>query len=141
MKDGKIGILLVEDDEVDIMNVERALIKNRITNPLFVARNGVEALEMLRRTGPDRLNPFPKLILMDINMPRMNGIELLQRLREDQALSPLTVIVLTTSNEERDKVAAYKLNVAGYILKPVVLEDFIRTVGTLDMYWSLSELP
>lgn len=141
MKDGLVGILLVEDDEVDVMNMERAFKKNRISNPLYVANNGIEALEMLRREGGERLNPFPKIILLDLNMPRMNGIEFLQRLRADPELKPLPVIVLTTSNEERDKVAAYNFNVAGYILKPVELDEFMQLVATLDMYWSLSQLP
>ncbi len=141
MKDGLIGILLVEDDEVDVMNLERAFKKNHISNPLFVAHNGLEALAMLRGEGREKPNPFPKIVLLDLNMPRMNGIEFLQRLRADPDLKALIVIVLTTSNEERDKVAAYNLNVAGYILKPVKLDDFMHAVATLDMYWSLSELP
>lgn len=141
MKNGLIGILLVEDDEVDVMNMERAFKKNHITNPLFVAHNGLEALAMLRGEGCEKPEPFPRIILLDLNMPRMNGIEFLHQLRADPDLKSLTVIVLTTSNEERDKVAAYNLNVAGYILKPVELDEFMRTVATLDMYWSLNELP
>lgn len=141
MKDRQIGILLVEDDEVDVMNVQRAFSKCSITNPLHIANNGLEALAMLRADGPDRLRPFPKLVLLDINMPKMNGIEFLAQLRADPTLRTLSVIMLTTSNEERDKVAAYNLNVAGYIIKPVKLEDFMATMSALDGYWSLNELP
>lgn len=139
MKDNSVAILLVEDDEVDVMNVQRAFKKNRITNPLHVAGNGLEALDMLR--GEHAVKPRPRLILLDINMPKMNGIEFLEELRADPELRSMSVIVLTTSNEERDKVAAYRFNVAGYILKPVEFDSFMNTVATLNLYWSLNELP
>ena len=141
MTDNQINILLVEDDEVDIMNVQRAFKKIKITNPLHVAKNGAEALEMLRRQGESAINPLPKIILLDLNMPKMNGIEFLTELRADPALKPICVFVLTTSDDERDKVAAYNLNVAGYILKPVDSANFIETVSTLDLFWSLIEMP
>ncbi len=141
MTDNQINILLVEDDEVDIMNVQRAFKKIKITNPLHIAKNGVEALEMLRRQGESMINPLPKIILLDLNMPKMNGIEFLTELRADPVLKPICVFVLTTSDDERDKVAAYNLNVAGYILKPVDSANFIETVSTLDLFWSLIEMP
>ncbi len=125
------------------MNVRRAFKKNNILNPLYVAGNGVEALEMLR--GKDGEPPaYPagrRIVLLDLNMPKMNGIEFLRVLREDPDLHPIPVIVLTTSGEERDKVDAYNFNVAGYILKPVTLGSFIETMATLNKYWMLSELP
>ena len=138
-----LNILLVEDDELDVMNVQRAFKKNNISNPLFVAGNGIEALEMLRgRDGQSPLIPgMRRIILLDLNMPKMGGIEFLRELRADPKLSPTTVIVLTTSDEERDKVEAYKLNVAGYILKPVTLAAFIEIMATLNKYWTVSELP
>ncbi len=136
------NILLVEDDEVDVMNVQRAFKKNNITNPLYFATNGLEALIMLRGDGnPPSLPRERRMILLDLNMPKMNGIEFLRELRADPALKPIPVIVLTTSNEDRDKVEAYNLNVAGYILKPVTFSNFVEAVGTLNKYWTLSEMP
>jgi CheY-like chemotaxis protein len=138
-----LNILLVEDDELDVMNVQRAFKKNKIANPLFVAGNGIEALEMLR--GKDGKKPAVpedrRLILLDLNMPRMGGIEFLRELRADPKLRHITVVVLTTSDEERDKVDAYDLNVAGYILKPVTLGAFVEIMATLNKYWTVNELP
>jgi CheY-like chemotaxis protein len=136
-----ISILLVEDDEVDVMNVKRAFKKNNITNPLFVAGNGVEALEMLRGDGEQQLVPRPRIILLDLNMPKMGGIEFLTAVRQDEDLKSITVFVMTTSNEDRDKVEAYKLNVAGYIVKPLSMESFISAVSILNNYWQLIEFP
>lgn len=133
-----LNILLVEDDVVDVMNVERALKKNNIANPLFVASNGLEALEMLRNgTVPGSR----RLILLDLNMPKMNGIEFLHAVRADPALSSSTVVVLTTSNDDQDKVAAYDLHVAGYLLKPVTFVKFVEVMATLNKYWALVEMP
>ncbi|HEX2188925.1 MAG TPA: response regulator [Longimicrobiaceae bacterium] len=133
-----LNILLVEDDEVDVMNVRRAFKKNNICNPLWVAGNGEEALEMLR--GPD-LPRDRRLVLLDLNMPRMNGIEFLRALRTDPELGGTPVVVLTTSADERDRVDAYNLNVAGYILKPVTFVNFVEAMATLNKYWSLVEMP
>lgn len=141
MRDKSMNILLIEDDEVDIMNVERAFKRINLTNPLYIARDGVEALAMLRGQNGKAIVPWPRLILLDINMPRMNGIEFLREIRQDSTLKMMTVIVLTTSNEERDVIAAYQLNVAGYIIKPVSFEEFVETLGALDHYWTLSEMP
>ena len=131
-----INILLVEDDEVDVMNIKRAFKKNDIENPLHVSGNGVEALEYLR--SPTTL-PLPKIILLDINMPKMNGIEFLTEIRKDEELKSLTVFVMTTSNSDSDKINAYGLNVAGYILKPLSFDKFVSTVKNLTEYWSLIE--
>ena len=138
MTDKMLNILLVEDDQVDIMNVKRAFDKNRITNPLYVATNGLEALEMLRSNAvpADR-----RLILLDLNMPKMTGIEFLRELRADPVLSATPVVVLTTSNDERDKIDAYNLNVAGYLLKPVTFINFVEVMAALNKYWTLVELP
>lgn len=133
-----LNILLVEDDEIDIENVKRAFRKNKIVNPLWTAGNGVEALEMLR-TG---VVPEPRrLVLLDLNLPRMNGLEFLHAIRRDPALSSLPVVVLTTSNDERDKVEAFNLNVAGYLLKPVSFPSFAELMNALNKYWTLVELP
>ena len=135
------NILLVEDDEVDVMNVKRAFKKNNITNPLYIASNGLEALNLLRGEGELYIPKERRLILLDLNMPKMNGIEFLRELRADPEIKHIPVVVLTTSNEDKDKVEAYNLNVAGYILKPVTFSNFIEAMATLDKYWTLSELP
>ena len=141
MAERELNILLVEDDELDVMNVQRAFKKNNIRNPLYVAGNGIDALEMLRGTGPTPMPNERRIILLDLNMPKMGGIEFLRELRADPELRLITVIVLTTSDEERDKVEAYKLNVAGYIVKPVTLSAFVEIMATLNKYWTVSELP
>ena len=133
-----LNILLVEDDQVDVMNVKRAFDKNRITNPLFVAGNGVEALAMLRG---GQVPASRRMILLDLNMPRMNGIEFLREVRKDPDLHHIPVVVLTTSNDERDKIEAYNLNVAGYLLKPVTFINFVELMAALNKYWALVELP
>ena len=133
-----LTIMLVDDDEVDVMTVKRAFAKANITNKVYVATNGVEALEMLRS---DQVPTTRRLILLDLNMPRMNGIEFLREIRKDPALMNLTVVVLTTSNEDRDRVEAFQLNVAGYLLKPVTFTDFAEVMATLNKYWTLMEFP
>jgi CheY-like chemotaxis protein len=138
MSDRTLNILLVEDDEVDVMNVRRAFERNNVSNPLYVAGNGLEALEMLR----DGTVPAERrLILLDLNMPKMNGIEFLQALRADPELSSAPVVVLTTSNDDQDKIDAYNLNVAGYLLKPVTFSNFCERMTTLNKYWTLVEMP
>ncbi|HET9931309.1 MAG TPA: response regulator [Polyangiaceae bacterium] len=133
-----LNILLVEDDKVDVKNVERALKRNNISNPLFVASNGLEALRMLR----DGTVPGTRrLILLDLNMPKMNGIEFLRELRADPALAHSNVVVLTTSNDDQDKLAAYDLHVAGYLLKPVTFVNFVELMAALNKYWALVEMP
>lgn len=143
MEDKSINILLVEDDEVDVMNVKRAFKKSNINSPLYVAGNGLEALEKLRsQNGNPPIVPLKRrLILLDLNMPKMNGLEFLQVLRADSELASTPVIVLTTSDEDRDKIEAYNLNVAGYILKPVTFSKFVETIETLNKYWMLCEMP
>ncbi|HEY9650779.1 MAG TPA: response regulator [Coleofasciculaceae cyanobacterium] len=142
MEEKKTSFLLVDDDEVDVMTVKRAFKKNNITNPLYIASNGVEALAMLRSNAIPKLLPGQRrLILLDLNMPKMGGIEFLRELRADPELRVLPVIVLTTSNEDKDRVEAYNLNVAGYILKPVTFNNFVEVMATLHKYWSLSEMP
>ncbi|HEU5089097.1 MAG TPA: response regulator [Roseiflexaceae bacterium] len=132
-----LNVLLVDDDEVDVMNVQRAFKKNNIINPLYVAHNGLEALELLRG---NKIPNERRLVLLDLNMPKMNGLEFLREVRKDPELRSLTVIVLTTSADERDKVEAYNLNVAGYIVKPVTFQSFVEAVATLNTYWSINEL-
>ena len=138
MDDRGLNILLVDDDDVDVMNVRRAFRKANVANPIHGAANGIEALAMLRGTE------FPaerRLVLLDINMPKMNGIEFLREVRADPALKSLCVVVLTTSNEDRDRMEAYQLNVAGYLVKPVTFVDFVDVMATLNKYWNLMEFP
>ena len=136
-----VNILLVEDDEVDIMNVQRAFKKNNINNPLFITRNGLEALDALKGNNPELVVPAPRIILLDINMPKMGGIEFLNQIRKNSELRATTVFVMTTSNEESDKIAAHDLNVAGYILKPLSFEGFTSAGAILNHYWHLCEMP
>ena len=138
MNSSSLNILLVEDDEVDVMNVKRAFDKNHITNPLFVAGNGLEALEKLRS---GEIPQGRRIVLLDLNMPKMNGIEFLRELRKDPALAPTPVVVLTTSNNDRDKIDAFNFNVAGYLLKPVTFAEFSELMVTLNKYWTLVEMP
>ena len=143
MAERVINILLVEDDDVDVMNVRRAFKKVNITNPLYVATNGVEALKMLRshQDQPPEVPAERRLVLLDLNMPKMGGIEFLQELRSDPLLKATPVVVMTTSNQDQDRVEAYSLNVAGYILKPVTFNNFIELMATLNNYWTLCEMP
>ncbi|MBC7974197.1 MAG: response regulator [Myxococcales bacterium] len=120
------------------MTVRRAFTKANIANQLYVATHGIEALEMLRSEG---IPTSRRLVLLDLNMPRMNGIEFLREVRSDPALQSLTVVVLTTSNEDRDRVDAFQLNVAGYLLKPVTFAAFADVMATLNKYWTLMEMP
>ncbi len=142
MDNKQTSILLIDDDEVDVMTVKRAFQKNNITNPLYVATTGFEALALLQGNDlPKHLPRQRRLILLDLNMPKMSGIEFLRELRADPELRVLPVIVLTTSNEDKDKVEAYNLNVAGYIIKPVTFAKFVEAIATLNKYWSLNEMP
>jgi CheY-like chemotaxis protein len=138
----QLNILLVEDDEVDVMNVQRALKKNGATATLHLAANGIEALAMLRTniqitTG----NNGRLLILLDLNMPKMGGLEFLRELRADSALCKLPVVVLTTSMQDSDLATAYQYNVAGYIIKPITFSSFVETIDVLNRYWSMSKMP
>ena len=134
MSDKEVNILLVEDDYLDIMNVERELKKINIDHPIHVARNGREALSMLRGEGTEKISPAPSVILLDINMPKMNGIEFLTELRLEPEFSHIPVFIMTTSNEETDRMAAQRLNVAGYIVKPLSFDSFERSHSSLDSF-------
>lgn len=130
-------ILLIEDDLIDRMTVERALRDIRVTNALEMVGNGEEALDYLR----DPTKAKPGIILLDLNMPKMNGIEFLRIAKQDPSIKRIPVIVLTTSKDERDRVDSFNLGVAGYMLKPVDYMQFVEVVKAIDLYWTLSELP
>ena len=133
-----LNILLVEDDAVDVMNVKRAFSKNHITNPLFVAGDGLEALRKLRG---DEIPRDRRLVLLDLSLPRMNGIEFLGELRRDPDLASIPVVVLTTSTDDQDRFDAYNLNVAGYLLKPVTFSGFCDLMTAMNKYWAVVEMP
>ncbi len=130
-------ILLIEDDRIDVMTIKRALKEINITNRLKVTSNGEEALVLLR--NPE--NEKPCIILLDLSMPRMNGIEFLGVVKQDEQLKRIPVVVLTTSREEQDKVDSFDLGVAGYMAKPVDYGQFVEAMRTINLYWTLSELP
>lgn len=133
-----LNILVVDDDDVDVMNIKRVFRQSQIHHPLFVASHGLEALSLLRSST---IPPSRRLVLLDINMPQMNGIEFLRELRSDPELKQTSVVILTTSENERDKRAASELNVAGYLIKPVTFDAFTEAMLTLNKYWTLMELP
>ncbi len=134
---GRRPILLAEDDKVDAMTVRRALKDLTIANRLVVVTNGEEALEYLRNQDNDR----PCIILLDLNMPRMNGIEFLAIAKQEGRLRSIPVVVLTTSKEEQDKIDSFNLGIAGYMIKPVDYLQFVEVVRTINLYWTLSEIP
>ncbi|MBI4984908.1 MAG: response regulator [Rhodocyclales bacterium] len=136
-------ILLVEDEPADAKLVRSALKESRVYCNLHHVADGVEALAFLRRTGGNyRQAPRPDLILLDLNMPRMNGREFLAAVKADGDLVGIPVVVLTTSDVERDVVASYKLGAAGYITKPVDMEQFVDAIRQIGSYWfTLTRLP
>jgi CheY-like chemotaxis protein len=139
MIENTLSILLVDDDDVDIQSLQRGFQKNNMTNPLFIANDGREALDKLRGTNAvEKIVPTPRIILLDINMPKMNGLEFLKELRGDKDLHSASVFVLTSSEEDKDRVEAYNYNVAGYIIKPVTVDSFIKAVATLKNFWKLT---
>lgn len=134
------NILLVEDDYLDAMNVQRQLSKNNIQHTIKVARNGKEALNLLQSQSPDRMNPLPDLILLDINMPKMNGLEFLREIRNDSELRRLKVFIMTTSNEESERTQAERLGIEGYIIKPLSFDDFENKRSSMDSFNLLCDL-
>lgn len=128
-------ILLIEDDLVDQMTVKRAFKELKVINDLLVANNGEEGLEMLKDESLDK----PGIILLDLNMPKMNGIEFLQEIKNYKEFKTIPVIVLTTSKHEKDKVESFNLGVAGYMIKPVDYENFLEIIKSIKDYWSFSE--
>ncbi|WP_233809858.1 response regulator [Paraburkholderia sp. HP33-1] len=137
MKVAHQPILVVEDDEVDVMTIRRALKEIHVTNPVVQQENGECALAWLR----DPANEKPCIILLDLNMPVMNGIEFLQAAKNDEQLRRFPIIVLTTSEEQQDKVDSFNFSVAGYMAKPVDYRQFVEVMRSIDLYWSISEMP
>jgi CheY-like chemotaxis protein len=130
-----VNILLVEDDEIDVKAFKWTFERLKIANPVTVAKDGVDGWEKLQTL------PRPYLVIMDINMPRMNGIELLRKIRSSEDYHNSIVFVLTTSTDEQDKFDAYNLNVAGYMLKSDMGTSFTRAIEMVENYWRVVELP
>jgi len=137
MKPASKPILLVEDDKIDAMTVKRALKDLKVRNELVHRLDGRQAIEYLQ----DPANPRPCVILLDLNMPRMNGVDFLKHVKPDEKLRRIPVVVLTTSRQEQDVVESFDLGVAGYIVKPATYNKFVEAIRTLDLYWTLSEVP
>ncbi len=134
---GTRPILLVEDDRIDVISVRRAFKDLKITNPLEIVSDGEEGLEFL--TNPN--NQAPCLILLDINMPRMNGIEFLKVVKNNENLRRIPVIVLTTSKGDRELVDSFDYGVAGYMVKPANYLQFMEVMKAINLYWTISEIP
>jgi CheY-like chemotaxis protein len=132
-----VSILLVEDDDVDAMGIQRAFKKMRFANPIHRASDGIEGLALLRSDKIEK----PYLVLLDLNMPRMGGLEMLQEIRKDPLLNDAIVFVLTTSKDDEDRLRAYQSHVAGYIVKSKLDSDFTQLLQFLDHYWRLVEMP
>ncbi|AFZ67492.1 response regulator [Deinococcus peraridilitoris] len=130
-----IDILLVDDSEADVMLTQLAFEEARMANRLHVTRDGVEALEFLRRQGPFQDAPTPDVILLDLNMPRMNGLEVLEELKSHDVLRNIPVVVLTTSQAEADVWRSYNLHANAYIPKPVSLPNFLDVVRSFENFW------
>jgi CheY-like chemotaxis protein len=130
-------ILLIEDDRVDVMTLERAMKDLNVTNPVVNVRNGEEALQYLRNEANQKLC----LILLDLNMPKVNGIEFLQLAKADQMLKNIPVVMLTTSTEQQDITESFRLGAAGYMVKSIDYKRFVEIIKAIDLYWTLSELP
>lgn len=129
--------MVVEDDLVDAMTIKRALREINFPNEVIIKENGEDALHFLQ----SEVTELPAMILLDLNMPRMNGIEFLKIIKNDDKLYTIPVVILTTSRSEQDKVESYKLGVAGYIVKSVNYQEFVKMVKTIKNYWDICELP
>jgi CheY-like chemotaxis protein len=130
-------ILLIEDDDVDVMTVNRALRDLKVSNQLVSIGDGEEAIEYLR----DESATKPCIVLLDLNMPKMDGAEFLKIVKADKALKKIPVVILTTSNSDRDVIESFELGAAGYMVKSVDYEKFVETIRAIDRYWTLSKLP
>ncbi len=144
MGKGPFVVLIAEDDEHDVVATKRAWKKHSITNPLYIVNDGEECLDFLHRRGkygePERA-PQPGVVLLDIKMPKMDGLAVLKHIREDDELHRLPVVILTTSKAEEDRLKSYDLGANAFIVKPVGFENFCEAVKTINLFWELVELP
>ncbi|MDH3382383.1 MAG: response regulator [Flavobacteriaceae bacterium] len=130
-----LTILLIEDDEIEIMKFNRTISKLQYPHKIIEAKNGEEALNILNKK-----DQLPDIILLDLNMPKLNGIEFLSVLKQDNELRYIPTIILTTSNNRKDILECYKIGIAGYIIKPLKFEDYVELIKRLLEYWSYNEL-
>jgi len=131
----------VEDDEIDIKTIQRSIAELKLLNPLVVARDGIEGLEYLRGENGKLKVEGPRVVLLDLNMPRMGGLEFLEEVRKDPDLHSTVIFVLTTSDADQDIVSAYENNVAGYIVKSDSTASFVEAIRLIDFYWTIVQLP
>ncbi|KAA3438573.1 response regulator [Rufibacter hautae] len=141
MKTNQAHILLVEDDPQDVASTRRAFQAQGVESPMHVASNGKIALDMLQGRGRAALNPVPRIIILDLDLPEMGGLEFLKELRKDEQLRSCSVFVMTGQSTEKDVLEAYNLNVAGYIVKPIQYDSFLEAIATLNSFLNLIELP
>jgi len=132
-----VELLLVEDNEDDIVLIEEAFTEAKLMNVIFTVRDGEEALAYLRQEGPYTHRRRPGLVLLDINMPKKNGFEVLQAMKADPLLQSLPVVMLTTSDREEDVVRSYNHGACSYIRKPMSLEQFVQVVKDFELYWTM----
>jgi CheY-like chemotaxis protein len=128
------SILLVEDDELDVISVERSLKKINMDVKLYTAYNGIEALSLLKGKSKEKMEDLPDIILLDLNMPRMNGIEFLKELRSNPAYNDIKVFVMTTSNEDKDRIETENLGINGFIIKPLNFNDNTKRTSSMDSF-------
>jgi hypothetical protein len=138
--DASVPILHVEDDPIDVGNLKRAFSRCAIANPVHTARDGAEALALLRSAGVAQ-RVRPGIILLDLAMPVLGGLEFLRQVKSEPALRSIPVVVLSASRHDRDLRAAYELGAAGYVVKPVDFDGFVRAISTVERYWALCEIP
>ena len=135
---------MAEDDEHDILATKRAWKKHHISNPLYIVPDGEECLDFLYCQGKykDRaLTPHPGILLLDINMPKMDGLSVLKTIREDGHMRHLPVVMLTTSKNEEDRLKSYDLRANAYVIKPIGFDNFSKAIKTINLFWELVELP
>ena len=130
-----LNILLIEDDMIEVMKLNRTISKLELPHKIIEANNGEEALLFLQKK-----DELPDIILLDLNMPKLNGIEFLSILKKDEILRYIPTVILTTSNNQRDLLECYKIGIAGYVLKPLKYEDYVKKIQSLLAYWSINEL-
>ena len=135
MENKTLNILLIEDDMIEVMKMNRTITTLKLPHNIIEANNGEEALEILK----DK-NSLPDIILLDLNMPKINGLEFLAILKSDKFLRHIPTVILTTSNNQKDLLECYKIGVSGYVLKPLKYEDYVSKIGSLLNYWSINEL-
>ena len=141
MSKSETSVLLVEDNDLDVENLQRCLRRMNIENPVFRAKDGIEGLDVLRGRDAETGMKRPYVVLLDLNMPRMNGIEFLEELRRDEAIADTPVFVLTTSDHHQDVQAAHRHNVCGYIVKPLERARMMEALEMLSSYWHICKLP